>query len=402
MDICHLAVIGVGSRGQSLLRVLAGMEDVRVDAVCDNRAERVTAAQSAVEEAVHYRPAGYADWHEALAHPGLRAVVIATPWFLHIPVTVAAMKRGIRPACEVGAAFSVDDCWKLIDTYEETGVPAMLLENRCFNRDAMTLLQMSRAGLFGKIVACQMGYRHDLRYQVGGDKDPLHGRVNEYLYGNSDNYATHPLGPCARLLNVNRGNRMESLTAMATGAFGMADYTARQPDHPLAGRTWKQGDIVTVLIKLALGEVITLTLDTTLPRPYSHNCFIHGTRGMYNGETRAVFLEGVHEETTDNTKYLNNLDGYRPEYEHPVWKNYNPDAGQAHGGQDYLTLRAFLDSVFRGCEPPIDVYDMAAWKSISPLSAASIAQGGHPMEIPDFTRGLWMRERKVYEGPWAI
>ena len=402
MDIIHLAVIGLGSRGTSLMRNLTAMEDVRIEAVCDIRPERVTAAQDAAEAAASYRPEGYDDWKRALAHPGLDAVVIATPWFLHIPVTVAAMKRGIRPASEVGAAFSVDDCWKLIDTYEETGVPAMLLENRCYNRDAMTLLQMSRAGLFGKLVACQMGYRHDLRHQVGGDSDPLHGRVKEYLYNNSDNYATHPLGPLARMLNVNRGNRMESLVAVATGAFGMEDYTARIPGHPLRGRTWKQGDIVTVLITLAGGEVITLTLDTTLPRPYSHNCFIHGTRGMYNGETRAVFLEGVHEETTDNTKYLNNLDSYRPQYEHPVWQGYDPDAGLSHGGQDWVTLRGFLDSVRRGCEPPIDVYDMAAWTSVSPLSQESIRLGGHPVTIPDFTRGLWMRDREVYTGAYEI
>jgi len=402
MQHINLAVIGVGPRGYGLLSTLLDMEDVHIKAVCDIRQERVERAQKLVRDKAEYTPDGFTEWEQALEMPDLDAVIIATPWFLHIPVTIAAMQRGITPACEVGAAFSVDDCWELIRTYEATRVHAMLLENRCYNRDALTLLQMARAGLFGEIVACEMSYSHDLRAQVAGDEDPNHGRVLEYLHNNGNNYATHPLGPCANLMRVNRGNRMISLVAVASKARGMQDYVARRENHPLANRQWRQGDRTTVLITLAHGEVITLTLDTTLPRHYSHSHFIHGTRGMYNGMARTVFLENEHEETTDIARYLNNLDEYRAQYDHPVWQNEQLDVNKGHGGQDYILLRAFIDSVQRQIPPPIDVYDMAAWKSISPLSADSINLGGHPVAIPDFTRGMWFRERPSYHGPYEI
>jgi hypothetical protein len=45
-------------------------------------------------------------------------------------------------------------------------------------------------------------------------------------------------------------------------------------------------------------------------------------------------------------------------------------------------------------EPPIDVYDGAAWSAVLPLSGRSIREGNKTLEIPDFTRGRW-KERKL-------
>lgn len=384
-----LAVIGVGARGKGLMTNLARMEDVEIIAVCDRFMDRAEAARDTALELTGLSPRLHKDWHDALDEPGLEGVIVATPWYLHIPVTIAAMKKGIRPGSEVGGAFDVQDCWKLIDTYEETGTPAMLLENRCWNRDAMLVTALAKAGLFGEIVACSMGYMHDLRKQVGGDKDPHHGRVREYLERNCNNYATHPLGPCAKLLGINRGNRITSLVAISSKAAGMADYVSRQPGHPLAGSSWKQGDITNVILTLAHGETIHLTLDTTLPRRYAHGFFVHGTRGMFNGEKREVFIDGMHDE--EQPSELDNLDSFRDQYEDPIWRTFNPDDNAAHGGTDYLTLRAFVESIQKQTEPPIDVYDMATWKAVTPLSEQSIAHGGHPVDFPDFTRGMWLR-----------
>ena len=44
---------------------------------------------------------------------------------------------------------------------------------------------------------------------------------------------------------------------------------------------------------------------------------------------------------------------------------------------------------------PIDVYDMAAWMSITPLSEQSILTGGTPQPIPDFTRGKWLLRKPL-------
>ncbi len=40
---------------------------------------------------------------------------------------------------------------------------------------------------------------------------------------------------------------------------------------------------------------------------------------------------------------------------------------------------------------PVDVYDAAAWMSVTALSEKSIAEGGAPQTFPDFTRGKWIK-----------
>ena len=85
---------------------------------------------------------------------------------------------------------------------------------------------------------------------------------------------------------------------------------------------------------------------------------------------------------------------YREEYEHPIWKQFlNDGVRGGHGGMDYLVFRAFFESVADGVNPPIDVYDMAAWMSIGVLTEESIAMGGAPVAIPDFTNGQWIEVR---------
>jgi hypothetical protein len=43
-----------------------------------------------------------------------------------------------------------------------------------------------------------------------------------------------------------------------------------------------------------------------------------------------------------------------------------------------------------------DVYDLATWYAITPLSESSIAQGGSLQQIPDFTRGKWLNRKPIF------
>lgn len=39
----------------------------------------------------------------------------------------------------------------------------------------------------------------------------------------------------------------------------------------------------------------------------------------------------------------------------------------------------------------MDVYDLAEWCSLIPLTKLSLENGSMPVEVPDFTRGAWNR-----------
>jgi hypothetical protein len=44
----------------------------------------------------------------------------------------------------------------------------------------------------------------------------------------------------------------------------------------------------------------------------------------------------------------------------------------------------------------MDVYDAATWSVLSPLSEVSVSRGGSPVEIPDFTRGKWKTNPRIF------
>ncbi|MFB9279714.1 Gfo/Idh/MocA family protein [Cohnella cellulosilytica] len=393
-----IGMIGLGARGASLLEmIIRNAKDVEVAAVCDLYEDRREAAANAVEQAGGSRPTAIERYEDVLAMADIDAVVIGASWAAHIEIAVAAMEAGKYAASEVGGAYSLQECWRLVETYERTKTPVMLMENCCYGRDELMVLNMVKQGLFGEIVHCSGGYHHDLRSEIAGGEENRHYRLQEYIHRNCDNYPTHEIGPIARVLDVNRGNRMLSLVSVASKASGMQEYIRRTGDdgHPLAGVRFQQGDIVTTVIRCARGETIAITLDTTLPRSYSRGFTVRGTKGMFMEDNHSIFMDGVHDEHHDDWKgQWGNAESYYEQYDHPIWKKYAKEGiVGGHGGMDWLAFADFFDCVKKGRPTPIDVYDMAAWMSLSALSEESIALGGHPVACPDFTNGKWITRR---------
>jgi predicted dehydrogenase len=318
------------------------------------------------------------------------------------------MKMGKYAAMEVGPASSVDECWQLVNTCEETGVPCMLLENYCYFRYNMAVLTMVRQGLFGELIHCKCGYGHDLRERIvlGKGTGPTPKGEGDYRSmhnerRNGELYPTHGIGPMAQCLNIQRGNRFTYLTSMASKASGL-DIWSREnlpADHNRRNIEWMQGDIVTTNLKCQNGETVVMTFDTRLPRPTSFMYQVQGTKGMWlqdgdssSADKSVVYLDGIspkHE--------WESFDPYQEKYEHPLWKKYlTGEVSGGHGGTDFLELRDFVECIKRQTNTPIDVYDAAAWMAIAPLSEASIATGSSPMAFPDFTDGKWMTAKPKF------
>ena len=394
MQEIRIGFIGLGCRGYGLLKEVVLKQKEQVVAVCDVYEDRTQKAADAVEEAGQARPAAYGDYMDVIRDENVNTIIIATAWEDHVRIALAAMEAGKAVAMEVGGAYELKDCWDLVETWERTGTPFMFLENCCFGRRELMALHMVKLGLFGEVVHCAGGYQHDLRDEVSFGRENRHYRLNHYLHRNCENYPTHELGPIAKILDINHGNRMLTLTSVASSAKGLHSYLSREKgdEYDLTHAQWKQGDVVTTTIRCAQGQTIVLTLDTTLPRYYSRGFHVQGTLGMYEEENRSLFLDGVHNKWDFNWKpQWGNIEEYREQYEHPIWKEYlNNGITGGHGGMDGLVMGSFVRHALSGEPMPIDVYDMAAWMSITALSEESIAKGGAPVEIPDFTSGRWI------------
>ena len=381
------------------------MKDIDVTMICDVYEDRLMEGEKWVFEAKGVKPVCTTNYKDIINNSEIDAVIISSSWIGHIEISIEAMKAGKYVGCEVGGAFSIQSCWDLVKTYEETKVPCMLLENCNYGRPELLALKLAKMDMFGDIVHCEGSYTHDLRESVVMGLENRHYRLNNYLHRNADNYPTHDLGPIAKILNINRGNRMISLTSMASKSSGIDSYIKEHKgsDYYLNDVVFEQGDIVTTSIKCAHGETITLTLDTSLPTPYSRRFKVMGTKGRYNEENHSLFFEDEHMDFHSNWKeHWNNTDKYYEKYDHPIWEEYKDNLIGGHGGADYLVLRAFFESVKKQTNTPIDIYDMASWMCITTLTEDSIAMGSAPVPIPDFTNGKWINREPIVEGKYCL
>lgn len=399
MTKIKMGLIGLGGRGLGLYEMVIGSRDnVEIVAVADRYQDRADAAVQSVAKFQDAPAMGTTDHREVLNFPGIDCVLVATDWNTHLSVSMEALEKGIAVACEVGGAYSINELWDLVKVHERTKTPFMLMENCCYGRDELMALNMIRQGVLGKVVYASGGYLHDLRDEITLGKENRHYRLENYRRRNAENYPTHELGPIAKIANINRGNRLLTVSSFGSKpGVGLEEYVRNtyDADHALQGESFAQSDIVVTNITCADGTLITLKLDTTLPRYYSRGFTIQGTKGMFNEDNHSIFLDDEH--AADHftwRKQWGNIDDYREKYEHPIWKQYLEEGVRAgHGGMDWLVFSAFFEALEKGKDMPVDVYDAATWMSITALSEESLALGGHPVAVPDFTNGLWINRQ---------
>ena len=398
MDKINAGIIGLGNRGSSNLDVVLLFDYVNIVAVCDNYADRVENAVKKIEDAGRPKPIGTTNYKEILANKEINTVLVFSSWESHVQIATEAMYKGNAVGMEVGGAYDIKECYDLVKAWEKTQVPFMMLENCCFGKKEMLTLNLVRNGVLGDIVHCHGAYAHDLRGEISHGKENRHYRLKNYIERNCENYPTHELGPIAKILDINRGNRMVKLVSLASKSLGLKRFVEKEEKNgvlknkDLLNTEFKQADIVDTLILCENGETISLKLDTTLPRSYNREFTVQGTQGMFDETTNSVFVDGdEHWFTTErNTALqLNNADRNYYKYLPECWQNITKEQiEKGHGGMDWFCFKTFFENLRSGKPMPVDVYDAASWMAITPLSAESIEKGAF-VEIPDFTKGAY-------------
>ncbi len=410
-----VAIIGTGMRGQGHLDLLLRRDDCEVAAICDinekmiNRSKEIVKKHNATNPVIYDK--GPEDYLRLLEKEDIDAVIIATPWRWHVPMAIASLKKNVYTGLEVSGAGSLDECWELVRASQASDGHLYFLENVCFRRDVMAVLNMVRQDMFGEIIHMECGYQHDLRgvkfndgitpYNSGvefGEKgySEASWRTEHSVHRNGDLYPTHGIGPVSQYVNINRGNRITHLTSMASKSRGLHNYIVDHEkggaDHPNAKVEFALGDKVTTMLRTASGETIVLHHDTNLPRPYSLAFRVQGTKGIWMRDNQSIHIEGI-----SASHRWEDAQPYLDKYDHPLWKKYEKRAvGAGHGGMDFFLIHSFVEHAKAGKNPPFDAYDAATWMAITPLSEMSIQKGSSSISMPDFTEGKWMDSKVTF------
>jgi len=407
-----IAIIGVGLRGQNHLDLILKRGDVELVAICDVDPKMLDMAKAIITKSGKPMPKIFTGddnvWKKMVQLKNLKSVVIATPWEWHKPMIIGSLEAGVKYiGTEVALGITLQDHWDVVHAAEKHEAQVMMLENVCYRRDVLGVLNMVRQGVFGEIIHLQGGYQHDLREVKFNNADGGKGvefnekgfseakwRTNHSVYRNGDLYPTHGVGPVAQCIDINRGNRFIKLNSFSTKSRGLHNYIVDNggENHPNAKVNFRLGDIVTTTIACANGETIILQHDTNLPRPYSLGFRVQGTNGLWMDVNNSIYVEGKSKpHRWDEAKT------WLDKYDHPLWKKYGNDAqGAGHGGMDFFVLHAFIEAAKRNVPTPLDVYDAAAWSAITPLSEQSIELGNETVDFPDFTGGKWMSRKPVF------
>lgn len=396
----RVGVIGLGQRGFSgVLGNVLKVPFANIVALCDSVAAR---AEKAKRYCAEQRPgtpipevyAGTRNaWESLCERDDLDLVYICTPWNSHVPMAIKAMNCGKHAFVEVASAVSIENCWDLVDTSEQTQRHCVLLENCCYGENELFVLNMVREGVFGTLTHAECAYIHDLRALLFQTESEGNWRRRYHREMNGNLYSTHGLGPVCRYLDINRGDALSHLVSMSSPEANLSSYREREnpSNGKYSGEKYICGDMNTTLIKTKRGRSILLQHDVVSPRPYSRINALTGTGGTfldYPPRLALEFPEKYGLEAPEKSRaWLGAFDmqKMREQFTHPLWR----DEKSTRGGMDFLMNYRLLDCIRKGITPEITVYDLASWCAITELSVRSVSAGSAPIEIPDFTRGAW-------------
>jgi predicted dehydrogenase len=391
----RLAMIGTGNRGTGLMQLLLTFPEIEVVAVCDLVKANAERAATICVNAGKPAPKLYADdakaWQKLLETETIDLAIVASSWPTHAEISLGAVQKGVYVGCEVPFATSVEDCWKLVEASEKFKTPCMLLENWSFRQDNLAVLNMIRRGLLGEIMHAHCAYSHDCRdyfYYDGNGNERW--QLQYFKKHNRNYYPTHALGPILSWLDINAGDRFTEIYSVATPAKGVNIRMKERfgADHPGATTAFPQGDVVTSILKTALGKTVVLNLDVQLPRPYANRWMVQGTKGIYDEEKESVYLEGVSPKPGEWEPAA----PYLEKYNHRFW---NTKHVGGHNGTDGCELRQLVNAVIAKQQTPLDIYDSATMCAVVELTGISITEN-RPIAFPDFTRGTWKTRKPSF------
>lgn len=365
-------LIGAGYRGIGLLKILESIDCFEVTGVFDPSAERPEFGDFT------FYSDGVDDYRRMIIEEEPELTIIASPWHFHVEQAYFALMHDSEVAIEIKGGFFLGEYEPILELAKKKCLHIYPLENAVFMRENMAMMNLVEAGVLGEIVSIKGGYRHDLR-ELLIDEDGNLGNPNKpegvwrsqfYINENGDLYPTHGLAPICLAIGIGRTDKIKELTSFASKSRGLQELIARRNgDKDI---TISTGDIVITQMLTENGVLITLTHDTTLPRPRSLDFELQGTKGIWRGEFRQIYVEGEspYETWEDDETYIT-------QYEHHFWEAWGAEAMSIdlhHQGMDYVMLRAVAADIMGDDTYPIKGEDLALWTSITPYSKVSIEE----------------------------
>jgi hypothetical protein len=400
IDNVRVGIIGLGNRGPTYIKTMGPLKGVQIKALAELRPEKARQAERMAKKYGH-NPDIYTDdenaWEKLCERDDIDLVIVTTHYPVHAEMGIYAMKNGKHTAIAVPVASTIEECWELVRTAEETRKHCMMLENCSYHTFQMTTLNMARKAFYGELVHADCAY----------NSSKMHNNFTKNFYWNmwwlkeyaskkGNIYPTHGLGPVCQMMDINRGDQFDFLVSVESKDFMMADkaaeLSAKDPFYnEFVGKDYR-GNMNSTIIKTKKGRTILLQHDATSPSPETYIMGAYGTKGAslkYPDPSR--ISTGNHKWASQDV-YEKTMEKYKPK----IIKTFDEMANKlgGHGGSDAYKSWRLIDCLRGGYPLDIDVYDSVTWSCILPLSSWSVCNKSNSIKIPDFTAGAWKKNER--------
>lgn len=397
----RVGIIGMGNRGSVLIQMfdwLVKNNKAEIVALSDLKETKVKENNDYLKKIQTKQAELYfgneTEWQKLVKRDDIDLILICTPWENHAEMSIMAMEHKKHVACEVPIAYTLEDCWKIIEVAERTKMHCLMMENCNYNGEELWVLNMINEGVFGELNHAEGAYIHDLRgLLLDSSYYENQWRLKHHQKRNGNFYTTHGLGPISAYMGIGRGDNYDTIYSLSSREFNLS-HAAKQKGMNME---IKCGDMNTSLIKTKLGRTIKLQYDVHTGRPYNRLNILTGSKAVHEGYPSRLYIESEElqswgHEFLSEQKY----NEYKEKYDHPLWKKLKAQISEnevGHGGMDFVMIYRLIECLNQGLPLDINVYDSVMWSAISPLSELSVAKES-VIKIPDFTGNTWQHVRE--------
>jgi predicted dehydrogenase len=140
-----VGVVGIGWAGQQHLKAYSNIDGVEIVAVAGMEADLL--AQLKEEYSI---PHAFARWEDMIELEGLDAVSVAVPTFLHAPIAIAALERGLHVLSEKPLARNAVEGQQMVDAARKAGRVLDVAFNHRRRGDIQALKEVIDDGTLGR------------------------------------------------------------------------------------------------------------------------------------------------------------------------------------------------------------------------------------------------------------
>ena len=384
MKKIRLAALGAGPRWSGLEGSYAENPELEIVAVCDVADGLAEESAARLKASKGWDVKVFHSYEEMAKGAAYDAVMITCDPDVQVDYAVAEMDRGIHVMTEVPAAYTIDQCFRLVNSVRKNGVKYQLAEQTRYWYFIKQWRKMAERGEFGRIFYAEGEYLHyspDWDYfrnkKTGAhvwthdpsyDNDPEWERTWRYrAFMDPIWYMPHELSP---LLSIT-GGRIDTVSCVGTEK----------------GKSYTEGfevrDLECALLHNTNGALFSLRAGFNAPYGWKRDTGCH----WYQIKGTACTVESSRS-TLDLPKQFTPAAGW---VDRPEWGCVDLEADEvfrhaAHGGADYYPIYYFVDAILNDKQPPMDVYKAVETAAPAILAAESANRGGVQLEVPDFRK----------------